>query len=145
MRRKIVIFLGLAGVLVVVLMLSGKLSLPRREFPDAPLDDVGLVEYLPRQPFTPSPGHPMSQMQDMVDQVSVEAEQGKWQAAADSVERLQETWERGTFKQEQKLQIEREITETILSLRHHVWAQNRKETLQAAEKISTLIKRLASD
>lgn len=145
MRRKIAIFLGLTGILILALTFSGRLSLPRQESPKPPNDKVSLTEYLPQHPLTPSPNHPLSQMQDMVDQVSEAAARNEWHTAARSVERLEEAWERGMFKQERKLEIETEITDSIQSLRRHVWAQNKKGTLQAAQNLTELISRLLTD
>ncbi len=85
-------------------------------------------------------------MQDLVDQVSEDAARGHWHDAAQSVERLEETWERGgVFKQERKLSIEKEISDAIRQLRRHVWTLNEKETLQTAQHLTELISRLLAD
>jgi len=144
-RRKIIVFLGLMGILIVVLTFSDRLSLPGQESPKRTNDTVSLTEYLPKHPLTPSPNHPLAQMQDLVDQVSEDAARGHWHDAAQSVERLEETWERGVFKQERKLSIEKEISDAIRQLRRHVWTLNEKETLQTAQHLTELISRLLAD
>ncbi len=148
MRRKITIFLGLVGVLVVVLTFSGRLSLPKQQ--ESPKstnvnDTASLIEYLPLHPLSPSPSHPLSQMQDLVDQISQDAARNQWQSASQSVERLEEAWERGVLKQERKLEVEKQISDSIRSLRRHVWALNKKETLQEAQNLTELISRLLTD
>lgn len=143
MYRRTAVFLGLVAFLTAALVFFGRFSLPRQDSPGSPNDEVSLTEYLPRHPLTPSPDHPLSLMQDMVDQISETAAEGEWSAAAQAVEQLEEVWERGAFKQERKLAIEKEITASIKSLRRHVWARDRKETLQAAQMLTELIGRLS--
>jgi hypothetical protein len=78
-------------------------------------------------------------MQDLVDEIAEAAVQRQWEAATMAVDDLEETWEQGVFRQEEKLGIQREIGETIAELRRSVWARSEQGALQAAQRLTELI------
>jgi len=139
-RRNLTVFLGLAALLVGVLVFSSRLSLSDRDSPQPLPQQVRLVEYLPDYPLAPTPpDHPLSDMQDLVDEIAEAAVQRQWEAATMAVDDLEETWEQGVFRQEEKLGIQREIGETIAELRRSVWARSEQSALQAAQRLTELI------
>lgn len=138
LRRKLLIFLFAAAVLAAGLRLAKRPVLhPRDELPQ----EAGLVEYFP-QPLSPLAGHPLAQMQDILDHISNCVLRGEWNTASQAVRQLEQFWQKWRTEQGGKLGIEKDIDRAVQALQHNALLKEEQKTLNATKELTELINQL---
>lgn len=134
-------------ILVVVLgiMALSTRFLVNREIPGdsqtPPDPEIRFVEYDATPPLS-TPQSPMSEFQSTLDSVSGAALSGNWNAASNSVHKLNDLWQRLKPQQTSNLQTEKEIDEALLNITNSVWGKDEQGVLASAQKLTVLINRL---
>lgn len=140
MHRRIFILVVALGIMAL-----GARFLVNREVPgdsqSTPGPEISFVEYNTTLPLS-TPQSPMSEFQSTLDDVSRAALDENWNAAASSVLKLGDLWQRLKPLHTSNIKMEREVDDAMLALSNSVWGQDKEGVLTSAQKLTVLINRL---
>ena len=138
MRRTILVFLVVVGILVIGVRFFVSERLPSENPPGM---EIQFVEYGPFNQLSTS-SSPLAQIQSFVDRISEAAMRGQWTTATRAVQQLDHAWQGLAPQETNSLASEREIEAAIQSLYLDVWGQDEQGVLATSQKLTALIAEL---